>query len=67
MCHGAASTMGRRDSFPLLAGQHAEYLETQLGALQNGSRTGALIMPTIASRLNDFDIKAVATYLARAR
>ena len=67
ICHGDGPNMGRHATFPLLQGQHAEYIATQLVALKSGTRTQAMMMPMIASRLGDGDIKAVATYLAGAR
>jgi len=67
MCHSDGPSVGRRASFPLLQGQHADYTEAQLVALRNGTRTQAMMMPMIASRLSDGDIKAVAAYLAGAR
>jgi len=65
-CHAEGAPMARRANPPLLDGLRAEYIETQLHALKNGTRTQAMMMPMIASRLTDADIKAVATYLGNA-
>ena len=66
-CHVEGAPMARRANPPLLNGLQAEYIETQLYALKNGTRTQAMMMPMIASRLTDGDIKAVAVYLGNAR
>jgi cytochrome c553 len=62
-CHGA----GAADVFPALNGQHAPYIVAQLEAFREGHRgrtaTDA-IMQTIAARLGDDEIAAVAAYLA---
>lgn len=61
-CHGANGT-GVPGAFPRLAGQHAEYLQTQLSAYKEGRR-GAKGKPmtTIGSLLSPEEIRAVALY-----
>lgn len=63
-CHGLDSN-GIVPAFPRLAGQHPQYLISQLKAFQNGTRTNDQndIMRDIASRLTGDQIKAVAEYL----
>ena len=63
-CHGQGADRGRQVTFPRLGGQHAAYLEAQLRAMQDGTRDHALMMPMVAVRLNETDIKRVAAYLA---
>ncbi len=50
--------------YPRLGSQHAEYTEAQLLAFRSGLRANNAQMMTIASRMNDAEIKAVADYLA---
>ena len=62
-CHGAGSA----DVFPALTGQHAPYVVAQLEAFRDGRRgrtATAAIMRTIAARLGDDEIAAVAAYFA---
>ena len=64
-CHGVdAAGIGKH--FPLLAGQHALYIEQQLGAWRNGTRSNDPneLMKGVAMRLSDAEIKAVSTYLS---
>ena len=53
--------------FPRLAGQHADYTEAQLVAFRAGTRGNAPMMLTIAARMSDKEIKAVADYMAGLR
>lgn len=62
-CHGA----GAADVFPALSGQHAPYVVAQLQAFREGRRgrtATTAIMQTIAARLGDNEIAAVAAYFA---
>lgn len=62
-CHGpkAAGTV----QLPRLAGQHAAYLESQLKEFTKRERTNDnAIMHTIASKLTDLEINAVAAYIS---
>jgi cytochrome c553 len=63
-CHGDTPTRAWGANPPRLAGQPAVYLEAQLKALREGQRTEARMMPMVASRLSDADIRAVSAYLA---
>ena len=64
-CHGATGA-GIPIQYPRLAGQHAEYTEAQLRAFRSGERTNDAnrMMRTIAVRLTDAEVKAVADYVA---
>lgn len=64
-CHGP-DNQGAGPVFPGIAGQHARYIEAQLKAWQSGARKNDPqdLMGTIAGRLNDEDIRAVAAWLA---
>jgi cytochrome c553 len=67
-CHGAAG-MGLPAQFPRLAGQYAEYTEVQLKSFRNEERTNdpEKMMRTIAAKLSDRQMKAVAEYAAGLR
>lgn len=64
-CHGATGA-GVPVQFPRLAGQHAEYTEAQLRSFRAGERANdaAKMMRTIAGKMSDAEIKAVADYAA---
>ena len=64
-CHGPEG-VGVGATFPHLAGQHADYIENQLNAWQNGSRTGDSngLMSHVAEKLTTEEITAVAKYFA---
>jgi cytochrome c553 len=65
-CH-SPNGAGIPAQYPRLAGQHAEYTETQLTAFRGGLRANSAQMTAIAAKLNDKEIKAVADYLAGLR
>ena len=60
-CHGPAGA-GIPPIFPRLAGQHAEYTETQLLAFKSEQRRSEIMSP-IAFRLSAEQIRALALYL----
>lgn len=64
-CHGPGNK-GAGSVFPGIAGQHAGYLKAQLKAWQEGTRKNdpQNLMGTIANRMSDEDIHAVAVWLA---
>jgi cytochrome c553 len=64
-CHGPDG-VGVAQSAPYLAGQSAEYLASALKAFQDGTRKNAAgqSMRSVAERLDDADIAAVAGYFA---
>lgn len=64
-CHGPGNR-GAGASFPGIAGQHAGYIKAQLKAWQESTRKNdpQNLMGTIAGRMSDEDIHAVAVWLA---
>ena len=67
-CHGAQGK-GIPAQFPRLAGQHSDYIYTQLNDFRVGKRSndGAKMMRTIAAKMTDADMKAVASYIQGLR
>jgi len=67
-CHGPAGS-GMPAQYPRLAGQFADYTEAQLVAFRAGTRANdpESMMRTIAAKLSDAEIKAVADYAAGLR
>ena len=65
-CHGPTGA-GIPAQYPRLGGQHAEYTESQMLGFRSGSRANNAQMMTIASKLNDLEIKAVSDYIAGLR
>lgn len=61
-CH-SPNGAGIPVQYPRLAGQHAEYTETQLKAFRDGARRNNLPMLQIAARMSDAEIRAVADYI----
>lgn len=62
-CHGAAGN-GIPALFPRLAGQHQDYTVAQLQAFKGGARKNSIQMTTLAKRMSDEEMKAVADYIA---
>lgn len=50
--------------YPRVAGQHADYSESQLNNFRSGARANGPEMVAIAARLSDKEIKAVSDYMA---
>lgn len=65
-CHGAAAG-GIPVQYPRLAGQHQDYTTAQLVAFRTGARSNSPQMTTLAQRLSDAEMKAVADYIAGLR
>jgi len=65
-CH-SPNGAGIPAQYPRLAGQHGDYTEAQLVAFRGGVRTNSAQMTTIAAKLNDAEIKAVADYITGLR
>ena len=67
-CHGPAGA-GLPAQYPRLAGQFAEYTEGQLKSFRVDERANdpEKMMRTIAAKLSDVEIKAVAEYAAGLR
>lgn len=67
-CHGQNGA-GIPIQFPRLGGQHADYIETQLKTFRTGERANdaAKMMRTIAQKMTDQEMKAVAQYISGLR
>ena len=65
-CHGA-NGMGIPKQFPSLNGQHADYTLAQLRAFRLGERANAPMMMTIAAKMTDAEMQAVADYMQGLR
>ncbi|WP_449371115.1 c-type cytochrome [Thiomonas sp.] len=64
-CHGPGA-VGVGENFPGLVGQSAAYIEAQIKAWKDGSRSGDPLgmMHTVALRMTDAQTQAVAQWLA---
>jgi cytochrome c553 len=67
-CHGPAGA-GMPAQYPRIAGQHAEYTESQLKYFRVAERANdpAKMMRMIAVKMTDAEIKAVSDYAAGLR
>ena len=67
-CHGPTG-MGVPAQFPRIGGQLSDYVEVQLKAFRDGTRANDpnSMMRTIALKMTDAEIKAVADYTAGLR
>jgi len=71
-CHGADAKSPVQPEYPILAGQHADYLAHALNAYKRGAAGSAAtanvrknpIMGAFAAQLSDQDIANVAAWLA---
>jgi len=68
-CHGPSGQGIPGAAFPMIGGQHAVYAAIQLRSYKSGARATDpnSMMRTIASKLTDEDIDAVASYLQGMR
>lgn len=64
-CHGEKG-VSPTAAFPIIAGQHASYLEKAMKDYRDGARKNA-VMAGQAANLSDQDIKALAAYYARQK
>ncbi|MBU3610010.1 cytochrome c4 [Polynucleobacter wuianus] len=62
-CHSPTG-VGIPAQYPLVGGQWAEYTNAQLLAFREGVRKNSSQMTTIATKLSDNEMKAVADYMA---
>jgi cytochrome c553 len=67
-CHGPQGK-GIPSQFPRLAGQHGDYIYAQLNEFRVGTRANdaAKMMRSIAAKMTDADMKAVASYIQGLR
>ena len=66
-CHGPAGEGVALAKFPSLAGQHADYIASQLRKFRSGERSNdgdGRIMRSVAARISDKEIEAVSSYIA---
>jgi len=69
-CHGPAGEGNAPGGFPRLAGQHADYIASQLRGFAEGLRVNdgeSRAMRGVAERMNENEIKAVASYIEGLR
>lgn len=62
-CH-SPNGAGIPAQFPRVGGQHQDYTVTELTNFRSGARKNGPMMATIAKRMSDDEIKAVADYIA---
>lgn len=62
-CHGRNGDEPLQNDYPVLAGQHADYLAHALRSYRDGSRQNA-IMAGFAVNLSDQDIEDLAAWFA---
>lgn len=66
-CHAPDAKGNSAAGYPRLSGQHPEYIAKQLRAFRGGERTNdgdQMVMRTVADRLSDAEIDAVANFIA---
>lgn len=65
-CHGPSGKGVAAAGFPALGGQHADYTIAQMKKWRSGERSNdgdARVMRSVAARMNDKEIEAVASYI----
>ena len=65
-CHGPTGAGNPPANFPLLSGQHSDYLVQTLKDFRDGKRKNDLngMMRDIAAKMSDAEIEAVASYIS---
>ena len=63
-CHGPHGEGGGEGFYPRIAGLPATYLDNQLRAFRDGTRSNPLMSPMVAG-FTDADLRGVAEYLSR--
>jgi len=69
-CHGPAGEGNAPAGFPRISGQHADYVAAQLRSFAEGYRVNdgeSRAMRGVAERMNENEIKAVASYIEGLR
>lgn len=64
-CHGSDGNSSN-PMYPILAGQHAQYLKKQLNDFRSGKRSDP-VMGAMAKSLTDDDIKALADHYSKMK
>ncbi len=65
-CHGPKGAGNAAAQYPHISGQHSAYTATQLRAYRSGERKAGAqgqIMATVAAKLSDQEIEALASYI----
>jgi cytochrome c553 len=65
-CHSPTGA-GMPAQYPRMAGQHGDYIESQMNSFRSGQRANSPQMMAIAAKLSDREIKAVSDYIAGLR
>jgi len=65
-CHGRSGNESLQPDYPILAGQHADYLEHALKSYRDGTRNNA-VMAGFAAGLSDQDIADLAAWYSRQK
>lgn len=65
-CH-SPNGAGIPAQYPRVGGQHSDYTEAQLNTFRAGTRANSAQMVSIAAKMSDKEIKAVADYMAGLR
>jgi cytochrome c553 len=63
-CHGEGGAKPIQNDYPILAGQHADYLVATLNQYKSGKRSNA-VMKGFAAALSPQDIRDLSAYFAR--
>lgn len=66
-CHGPSGKGVDLAKFPALSGQHSEYIAAQLKKFRSGERANdgdTRMMRSVAARMSDKEIEAVASYIS---
>ncbi|MCT8988384.1 c-type cytochrome [Shewanella phaeophyticola] len=65
-CHGPEGSGAAAAGFPMIGGQHANYIKIQLTKFRDGSRNNDLngMMQDVAKKLSDADIEALSKYIS---
>lgn len=65
-CHGPTGAGNPAANFPLLSGQHTDYLVKAMQDFRDGKRTNDMngMMQDIAGKMSDREIEAVASYIS---
>lgn len=65
-CHGPAGKGMEAAGFPMIAGQHATYLQQQLSKFKKGVRSNDLngMMSDVSKKLTAEDMQALSSYIA---
>ena len=62
-CHGAAGKKPINDTYPVIGGKPADFIEAELKKFKSGERNNPVMMP-MAAGLSDADMANLAAYLS---